>query len=436
MIRTRIINAMKKNRMIRSFYQKYRNHIPVNVSSFSAGIPEITPFTWQKDPSKRIRINLLVPSINQEHIFGGISTALKFFELLKQEFGCDSRIVLTDAAPSASDLAKFPGYTVVSCSDTDVSGHVIAPYNDRYNRTLAVSENDIFMATSWWSASNGYKTLRWQKETYGRNYPLIYFIQDFEPGFYPWSSRYALADDTYRSELDTCAVFNSSFLADYFRLNQYKFAYEFMFEPRLNQNLKAYLDTHHPNPETKKQQILIYGRPSVSRNAFELIIEALKKWVWMQEDIANWQILSAGELHPAIDLGNGKTVRSVGKMSLEEYAGVLSESMIGISLMVSPHPSYPPIEMAAFGMGVITNTYANKDLSSWHENIISLKSASPDAVSQQLCEMCSSLSSNPKRFTEGKLLNEQYLSTDNQFKFVSEIKDIYMNTDRVVEEQI
>jgi hypothetical protein len=209
-----------------------------------------------------------------------------------------------------------------------------------------------------------------------------------------------------------------------------------MFEPRLNQNLKAYLDLHRPDPATKKHQILIYGRPSVSRNAFELIIEALKKWVWVQEDISKWQILSAGELHPAVDLGNGKVVRSVGKMSLEEYAGVLSDSMIGISLMISPHPSYPPLEMAAFGMGVITNTYANKDLSSWHENIVSLRSNSPEVISQQLCEMCSSLSVNPQRFTEGKLLNGQYLSTDNQFKFISEIKDIYMNTGCVVEEQI
>jgi len=424
MFRTKVINSMKKNKLIRSFYNKYRNHIPVNVSVFSADIPEITPFTCQSDPSDRIRLNLLVPSINQEHIFGGISTALKFFELLAREFDGDIRIILTDAAPSESDLKKFPQYRVISSTDTDVTGNVIVPYNDRYNRKLSVSTKDVFMATSWWTAYNGYRTLEWQKKEYGQSYPLIYFIQDFEPGFYPWSSRYALADDTYRSANKTCAVFNSSFLADYFKLNHYRFAHEYMFEPRLNQNLKAYLDSIDDLSPIKKKQIFIYGRPSVARNAFTLIVESLKKWVWTQEDIQDWQIVSAGELHPAIDLGNGKVLKSLGKMTLEEYAKALSESMIGISLMISPHPSYPPLEMAMFGMGVITNNYANKDLSSWHENISSLTSANPAAICEELQNMCRNIAEDPMKYISGKLLNEQYTGSTDQFQFVSDIKNV------------
>lgn len=427
MFRTKVINSMKKNKLIRSFYNKYRNHIPVNVSVFSADIPEITPFTCQSDPSDRIRLNLLVPSINQEHIFGGISTALKFFELLAREFDGDIRIILTDAAPSESDLKKFPQYRMIQSTDTDVTGNVIVPYNDRYNRKLSVSAKDVFMATSWWTAYNGYRTLEWQKKEYGKSYPLIYFIQDFEPGFYPWSSRYALADDTYKSASKTCAVFNSSFLADYFKLNHYEFAHEYMFEPRLNQNLKIYLDSIDDLSPIKKKQIFIYGRPSVARNAFTLIVESLKKWVWTQEDIRDWQIVSAGELHPAIDLGNGKTLKSLGKMTLEEYAKALSESMIGISLMISPHPSYPPLEMAMFGMGVITNNYANKDLSSWHENIVSLTSANPAAICEELQNMCRNLSENPRKYTSGKLLNAQYIGSKDQFQFVSDIKDVILH---------
>ena len=37
-------------------------------------------------------------------------------------------------------------------------------------------------------------------------------------------------------------------------------------------------------------------------------------------------------------------------------------SAIGISLMVSPHPSYPPLEMAHLGMLVLTNGFGAKDL--------------------------------------------------------------------------
>ena len=38
----------------------------------------------------------------------------------------------------------------------------------------------------------------------------------------------------------------------------------------------------------------------------------------------------------------------------------MKRASIGISLMESPHPSYPPIEMALFGVNVITNIYESK----------------------------------------------------------------------------
>ena len=43
---------------------------------------EITPYTFRKIEYPNRRMNLLVPSINAEHVFGGISTALKFFDTL------------------------------------------------------------------------------------------------------------------------------------------------------------------------------------------------------------------------------------------------------------------------------------------------------------------------------------------------------------------
>jgi hypothetical protein len=48
------------------------------------------------------------------------------------------------------------------------------------------------------------------------------------------------------------------------------------------------------------------------------------------------------------------------KMTLREYADLLPGFDLGLSLMFTPHPSLPPIEMAAAGMVVVTNTFANK----------------------------------------------------------------------------
>jgi hypothetical protein len=41
--------------------------------------------------------------------------------------------------------------------------------------------------------------------------------------------------------------------------------------------------------------------------------------------------------------------------------------------MLSPHPSYPPLEMAEAGMRVVANAFENKDLSRLHENISSFR---------------------------------------------------------------
>ena len=42
-------------------------------------IAEILKYEFRKSDFSEKRINLLVPSINPEHVFGGFSTALKFF---------------------------------------------------------------------------------------------------------------------------------------------------------------------------------------------------------------------------------------------------------------------------------------------------------------------------------------------------------------------
>lgn len=399
------------------FYNKYRNHLPVQPMSDKINIPEITPFTPTQAVSNN-RINLLVPSINQEHVFGGISTAIKFYADLAQSLHYDLRIILTDAAPSQNDIDKISTY--FPATSTPKVNVEIFPYNDRYQKEVGISEKDMFVATSWWTAYNAYKTIEWQEKEYGFYHPLVYLIQDYEPGFYSWSSKYTLAYGTYCSRFDTFAVFNSSFLRDYFVKNNLAFARSFVFEPRLNSLLGEKME-EQLNTTAKEKLILLYGRPSVERNAFSLIIEGLKNWVWKQPDAKEWRIVSAGEHHPVVDLGNGCTVASVGKLTIEEYSNILARASVGVSLMVSPHPSYPPMEMAVYGVCVITNGYGNKDLSEWHENILSIENVTPEKLSEALITACQDTQSNPKRFRDGKLKFLEYRSTIDQFEFMSEL---------------
>lgn len=382
---------------------------------------EITPFTFRKADYENRRINLLVPSINAEHVFGGISTALKFFDTLVNALGYDARIILTDAEPNKEAIKKYSGnYTFVKAEDDLKDKKQIVPYSNRFNRSIPVSEKDYFLFTGWWTAYCCQDAYVGFESTFGmKPNTFLYFIQDYEPGFYSWSTKYLLADSTYKNDYPTIAIFNSMLLKEYFENNHYHFAHSFAFDPVLNDGLRNALEKI-PEQVRKKKQILVYGRPGTERNAFNLVVAALKKWVFMQPDIEEWEILSAGEMHRTVALGNGKELTSVGKLSIEEYANMLEESYAGISLMCSPHPSYPPLEMSVFDVKTITNTYANKDLKEFNENIISLDNISPMNIAKHLVEICKSYQTEVRHIAANPL----YVKNDHVFDFVEDIKKI------------
>ena len=381
-------------------------------------IAEILKYEFRKSDFSEKRINLLVPSINPEHVFGGISTALKFFEKLIEESGYCSRIILTDATPSRTALKQYKDkYTYVKASKDSDARHQIVGYSDRYMQSIPVSENDYFMFTGWWTAYCTQEAyLEFTKETGIKPNKFINFIQDYEPGFYPWSSRYLLADSTYRNEYPQLAIFNSKLLHEFFIQNGYSFYKEYEFDPVLNGKLKEILEKNF-GKVNKKKQILVYGRPSVDRNAFSIVVSSLKKWVENQKDIEEWEILSAGEYHLPVDLGRGKELVSVGKLTIEQYAQTMLDTYAGISLMSSPHPSYPPLEMSVFGIKVITNNYSNKDLSSFNSNITSVASASPSVIAAKLNEICDGYSKE----VEIKNENPDYIENTHVFDFISDI---------------
>lgn len=400
-----------------SYVPKLKNE-EIKEELIEVGIGEIKEIKFRKQNNKRKRINILVPSICEADVFGGIATALRFFEKLVDRQECDSRIILVDREPDAKAREKYgTKYKFVSWEEDSEAQHQIVSFFESTGKTLSVRDNDIFMVTAWWTAHYIQEEYQCWSESELVKQPIIYFIQDYEPGFYPWSTQYLLADATYRSALQHIAIFNSSLLADYFEKNDYHFYKTFYFEPKLNGKLRDYL-SKCGNKVKKKKQILVYGRPGTPRNAFTLMVEALKKWVEYQENVEEWSIVSAGEAHSSVNLGHGAVLRSVGKLSIEEYAKVLSESYAGISLMVSPHPSYPPLEMAAFGVRVITNTYANKDLEDFSDNVTSVREATPSTIGKCLYDIC-------QEYQEDKQIDMEslgdYCKEQEEFDFIEEL---------------
>jgi hypothetical protein len=338
---------------------------------FYLTVPEIYSVFIAPSMNDRPRFNLLVPTANPSKLYGGIATALKVASDLLANWNVESdvRVVLTsdriDAESIGEAACRLGRSLVLANPEDDPSGSTIVPLAEKRFGGLALRRNDIFMATAWWTAHLAFRLREQQLEIFGKGSRVIYLIQDYEPGFYSWSDHYALAESTYRQGRNTVAVINSEELANYFE-RRFVFWRSYCLPFSLNGEIYARL-----RPTPKERIVLAYGRPSVARN-------------WRPAVNCQWRIIFAGEEFDKTILGEIENSAVVGKLPIAEYAELLNRAAVGLSLMISPHPSYPPLEMASAGCVTITNAFECKNLSLRADNIISLDEVSPVSVADAL----------------------------------------------------
>jgi hypothetical protein len=330
----------------------------------------LLPFTLRDLPPA---FNLLIPSVGPEQIFGGVATAVKLLIEIARR-GHRVRLLVTDAPLPPSSAAAFreyvrqhhDGFEWPEDALMDVSPESADP------GVKVLGRHDVFIATIWYTAWLAWRAIG----HYGFAEPrFIYLIQDFEPGFYAWGQDYALAAATYRFE-NYYPIYNTHWLRDYFHdQGLVPDGPETVLRPEVDQEVFA------PAPADvlrgRPRRVFIYGRPQIGRNLFPMLISGLDLWVRSGAvDPSEVEFVSAGHPHPPVritrpDGGPDVIIRSVGKLSLSAYPETLRGFDLGISLMLSPHPSYPPLEMASSGLVTVTNRFANKNLESLSGNFVS-----------------------------------------------------------------
>lgn len=367
-------------------------------------------------PRSEYRLNLVVPTVDGAGTFGGIRTALDLFESVGAEVS-ERRIVSVARHPPEGGVA-VPAYTPVDGGD-DPEIPLQLVRASRASDRLAVRPNDVFVATYWTTAELVRRIRRWQRTTYGSAPErFAYVIQDFEPGFNAFSAEWMLARATYDQSAETIGVYNTSTLRDYFHGTGIRFEQEYTFEPRILPELRAAMAA---SPTVRSRTIVVYGRPGTPRNAFPAIVDGLRAWHAAFNDASRWELVSVGRSHPDIDLGGGAVLRSIGKLDLDGYAALLRRAALGISLMISPHPSYPPLEMANLGMLVLTNRFGPKDLSTWHSNIRTTDDISAEGLATALEAMCLAFEKDPDLGLAGRALRPEFLSETPAFPFASQL---------------
>jgi glycosyltransferase involved in cell wall biosynthesis len=321
-------------------------------------------------------INVLLPAVRKESLSGGPNTALNIAYRLAA-IGHRVRIVSTDLPPGVDVDIVWELMMNLSGTAERLPHVEIVNGSDR-SRPLNIGSNDIFFATAWWTAM-----MAQAASPLVGGKPFLYLIQDFEPIFYAASSHYALALETY--SFPHIPVINTHILRDFLvesgvgRFAQSGHAADSLaFEPALDRSVffppsaspsqlatarsESKTNTQRQSNPPTKRRLLFYARPSIGvRNLFEIGLAALTAAVDQHIfDPDTWDIVGMGEEFVPRSLGHGAMLECAPWLGFTRYAEQMRSSDILLSLMLSPHPSYPPLEMASCGGIVVTNSYANK----------------------------------------------------------------------------
>jgi O-antigen biosynthesis protein len=346
--------------------------LPPPYVRYLEGLPSVCPLNVRTDPVHRDmpRLNVLIPGMTMPAMTGGPNTAINLTYRMAAA-GIPVRYISTDV-PMATDHAPlWRHFSALTGIPQRLSNVEIACGFDR-SVPLAIGENDVFFGTAWWTVQMIKHALR-----ITRPQKFLYLIQEFEPGLYPWSTQHALALETY--SLDFYGIINERFLAQYLlehkigRFAQSSFMERCaVFEPALD---RSHFHSMRQRSNVGTKRLLFYARPgSAERNLFELGLYALRCAVTTGVFSGDrWEMLFIGEQIPDMALGGDMVIRSAGWLDYARYAQLVRESDVALSLMLSPHTSYPPLEMAACGGVAITNVFAGKTaeaLSKMSSNIV------------------------------------------------------------------
>lgn len=316
---------------------------------------------------------VLVPTLNPTEIFAGILTALDIGLGLAAR-GYRVRFVATDLPVSSAAVSR--GFLVQRLSAHDMASGTpdrIALHCGVSSATLPGHKADIYLATAWWSAHIARRLIDAHAL---EQHDFFYLIQDFEPNFYAWGSEFADAMASY--DLGFTPVFNTTLLRDYFADQGFDFATPDRLAFRPSISIDRYARGVRP-PTPARRRLALYGRPEVARNMYPIALEALADFIRAEAlDPAQIELVSIGMAHKTVAMPRGVMLESLGKLPWDEYPAYLCGIDVGLSLMYSPHPSHPPIEMAASGVRVVTNTFGPKDLSILSPAIAAVPPTAPD----------------------------------------------------------
>jgi hypothetical protein len=353
---------------------------PVGTTNIVRINDRLKPIELRINAERKRCLNIFVPTLDGDLMFGGYIAFLHFLCRIA-ESGHRLRFIIREDPYGSRDwffkgienrprwLKAFKDQEVINATNPE--------------EAIEFSKDDLCIAYSAWTmfdASAVAKNLACKM--------VIFFIQEYEPIFHENNSFNFMMASVY--SLPHLPIFNSSLLKDFFLQNKIGvFSAEednppppkkFFSKTNINNSLreieKKYLCFEHAITSVdldyaaltsagRAKRLICYARPEkhAGRNLFEVCILALREAIERGVFTGDWEFFGIGSLGTdyELDIGPGRTIKILSRMSQNEYETFLKSFDVGISLMWAPHPSVMPFELAKAGVVTVTNVYGTRD---------------------------------------------------------------------------
>jgi hypothetical protein len=329
------------------------------IASVGAIAAKIAPLELAVREDAPRRINILIPTIDLAHFFGGYIGKLNLARRLAER-GARVRVLTVDPV---GPLPRSWKATIESYSGLAGLFEAVEVEFGRESSGIEVSRSDSFIATTWWTAYVAHDAVSYLGR--GR---FLYLIQEYEPFTFPMGTLAALANDSYR--FPHSAVFSTELLRNYFRRHQLGvYAAGAAVGDAVSVAFENAITPVRPPPASAlaardRRKLLFYARPEphAARNMFELGALALSRAVGQGVLGSDWELYGIGTVEGGrrVALGGGAVLQLLPRCEQSAYAELLRAHDVGLALMYTPHPSLVPIEMASAGMLAVTNSFENK----------------------------------------------------------------------------
>lgn len=263
---------------------------------------------------------------------GGHQNIFRFIKFL-EDAGHRATVYLYHSADFAIDATYLQGLIRRSPSYPRVDARFIA-----YGEEGVAPDTDIIVATGWETAYPAYRDPSLARRAY--------FVQDFEPAFYPVGTEHTLAENTYRFGFHgiTAGRWLSTLLErDYgMRTDAFDFA--------------ADTTTYSMTNDAPRQDVFFYARPVTTRRGFELGVLALEHLARLRPDVrihlAGWDVSTYDLPFAHVDHG---------AMKVDELSGLYNQCGVGLVLSLT-NLSLLPLELLACGVIPVMNEGENNRL--------------------------------------------------------------------------